>query len=63
MRATHVVEQLRGTPEASTEEGFVLAAEAAGCRNGDWSHNTHERCPLCGAGEAGSEHLIQWCPA
>eukprot|EP00974_Lingulodinium_polyedra_P120021 11173423-Lingulodinium_polyedra.AAC.1 len=27
-----------------------------------WACSTREACPLCGAGEAGFEHLLQWCP-
>ena len=26
-------------------------------------HDLASPCPLCGFGEAGSEHLLQWCPA
>ena len=29
----------------------------------DWARSLFGCCPLCGLGEAGSEHLLGWCPA
>ena len=47
----------------------ATAADPAGTAGGDgpaeepWRCSRHGACALCGGGEAGGEHLIQWCPA
>ena len=32
-------------------------------RSYDWSPSAYGRCPLCGDGEVGAEHLLCWCRA
>eukprot|EP00974_Lingulodinium_polyedra_P108091 10462714-Lingulodinium_polyedra.AAC.1 len=39
------------------------ATRRAGRMAGTREPNAHEARPLCGAGGAGSEHLLHWCPA
>lgn len=29
----------------------------------DWGPSPYGPCPLCGCGEAGSQHILRWCPA
>ena len=42
-----------------------LARVALGGDDADdlWRCSRHGALPLCRAGKAGSEHLLQWCPA
>eukprot|EP00974_Lingulodinium_polyedra_P102681 9942318-Lingulodinium_polyedra.AAC.1 len=42
---------------------LALAAPRYAADPACWAPSTHEVCPLCGLGEASSEHLLQWCPA
>ena len=41
----------------------VAAGRPALPGSGGWQGSAYGTCPLCGAGEAGAEHLQTWCPA
>ena len=41
----------------------VLRRGARTPLDADWGASAWGCCPLCGLGEAGSEHLLCWCPA
>ena len=52
----------RGGETDSVEECARMAVGQA-WTEGHWRRSSHGACPLCGGGEAGGEHLLQWCPA
>ena len=57
---------LLGALRAMDSEDVHLAAAAVAAGGGGgaaWLPSQGDPCPLCGGGEAGNEHLIQWCPA
>ena len=47
-------------------DDVALAGRSSLCHRAEgdpWGVSEYGACPLCGGGEAGSEHLLQWCPA
>ena len=60
--ARGLLEALRTHGHENVEHG-ARAAVGSGEADDRWRCSRHGACPLCQGGEAGSEHLLQWCPA
>eukprot|EP00974_Lingulodinium_polyedra_P019244 1858614-Lingulodinium_polyedra.AAC.1 len=52
-----------GPPLLASRDAVSTVALASGCSGTALADSAYEVCPLCGLGEAGSEHFLEWCPA
>lgn len=54
-----------GRRERRPDPAVILAATVSNPDGAeyDWGSSPFGPCPLCGCGEASSEHILRWCPA